>query len=139
MGRSIEATAAFEVSQIGDLFCRLGGYISDESTATTATRRKTKRARGARKRLRILGLAFAALLIWAGFTAWSQMERIAERKAQLETLQDKLEASQRENEESKREIERLNDPEYLQERARKDLQYVKPGETVFDVPKADTP
>jgi cell division protein DivIC len=46
-----------------------------------------------------------------------------------------LEETRRLNIEAKKEMDRLNDPEYRQEMIRKQLQYSKENETVFDAPK----
>jgi cell division protein DivIC len=91
------------------------------------------RSIGARRRLRILVVVVLGLFVWASLTVFAQMNKFHERTAQIGTLKMKLAETQKINEEAKREIARLNDNEYKEEKARKELHLAKPGETVFDV------
>lgn len=90
-----------------------------------------------RKRIRLVTAGVVALLIWAGATAWTQMENINAGSERLNALESKMDQTQETNSKLKREIERLSDPEYREERMRKDMHLSKEGETVFEVPRAN--
>lgn len=90
-----------------------------------------------RKRIRLVSAAVLALSVWAGGTAWGQMEKFDDNAKRMDALETKLETTQKTNDKLKREIERLSDPEYREERMRKDMHLSKQGETVFDVPRAN--
>lgn len=95
--------------------------------------------KGARRRLKLLLFAFAGLLLWAGLTVTDQMSKIEERKQRLNALETKVEELHKQISEAKKEISLLNDKEYQEEKARRDLQYAKPGELVFDLPEPESP
>ncbi|MNN82144.1 Cell division protein FtsB [compost metagenome] len=88
-----------------------------------------------RKRIRLVTIGVLALTMWAGATVWSQMKRTDEIAIRLEALGGKLNDTVQMNEKLKREVERMSDPEYREERIRKDNHMFKQGETVFDVPR----
>lgn len=90
-----------------------------------------------RKRIRLVTLGVLALSLWAGGTAWGQMKKSDETAERIEALNAKLGATAEANAKLKREVERMSDPEYLEERIRKDNHMYKEGETVFDVPRAN--
>jgi len=97
----------------------------------------TKRKKSAaRKRIRLVSIFVLALSAWAGVTAWGQSEKFNEKMAIVNQLQAELQQVERLNEQLKQEVDRLNDPEYREELARKDFYLAKPGETVFDIPKS---
>ncbi|GIP36346.1 septum formation initiator family protein [Paenibacillus sp. J2TS4] len=90
---------------------------------------------GARRRIRLLMIAVFCVLIWACVTVWDQSDKLAENSEKLAVLETKLAEVEKLNEESKKELSRLNDPEYKEEKARKDLQVAREGETIFDIAK----
>lgn len=98
-------------------------------------RQASSRNRSARKRLRIVPLVFLGLLFWAIPNAWAQMGKFDEKSTRIGELNTKLAETKKINEEMKREVARLNDPEYREEKMRKQG-YAKTGETVFDIPNA---
>lgn len=91
--------------------------------------------RGTRKRMRIAGTIVFALLVWAGFTIWGQVQKFQERSERVGKLDAKLAETKKLNEALKRELDRWNDPEYREEKGRNDLHLSKPGETIFEVPR----
>lgn len=93
------------------------------------------RPKRASRRLRIVPIVLLGLLFWAIPNAWAQMGKFDEKSAQIEQLSAKLDETKKINDEMKREVARLNDPEYREEKMRKQG-YAKSGETVFDIPKA---
>lgn len=90
-----------------------------------------------RKRIRLVTAGVLALILWAGFTAWDQMKTLKETAGRISALDAKHTQTLEMNSRLKREVERLSDPEYLQERIRKDNHMLMPGDTVFDVPRAN--
>jgi cell division protein DivIC len=87
------------------------------------------------RRRRLVMIILGCFLSWAGVTLWNQISKIQDRGAKVSALEEKLKVTQQTNEETKREIVRLNDPEYIEQKIRKELHYVKQGETLFYVPK----
>lgn len=75
----------------------------------------------------LAGAALVLLLSW-------QM-RIAEKRAELETLQTEIVNQNARNEEIRKTVDALENDEGLQEyakrRAREDLDYARPGERIF--------
>lgn len=85
--------------------------------------------------MKLISFGMVSLLIWACVTLWEQMGQYAVKAEQLNQLQAKLADTTKTHDELKKEITRLNDPEYKEEKARKELRVGKPGETIFDLPK----
>ncbi len=102
-----------------------------------AYNRQITEDKGKRRRLRLLMLALIGFLCWAGLTLWNQEGRLNLKFSQLSVLEGKLETSKKANQKLKLEITRLNDPEYIEQRARKDYHMTRPGETLFIKPKTD--
>ncbi|MDF2926303.1 MAG: septum formation initiator [Paenibacillaceae bacterium] len=98
---------------------------------------KSNKIAASRKRIRLVTVGVLALSLWAGATAWTQMKKTAETAERIDVLNAKLMQTTELNTKLKREVERLSDPEYLQERIRKDNHMFMQGETVFDVPRAN--
>jgi cell division protein DivIC len=105
------------------------------SSVRAANNQITPNNKGSYRRRRVVLIIFACFLSWAGVTLWNQIGKIKERGEKVAALEEKLQASRQINEETKREIVRLNDPEYVEQKIRKELHYVKQGETLFYVPK----
>jgi cell division protein DivIC len=104
------------------------------SQASTASKPNTG---ASRKRIRLVTAGVLALSLWAGGTAWGQMKKSNETAERIDVLDAKFEETRLTNEKLKREVERMSDPEYRQERIRKDNHMFMQGETVFDVPRAN--
>ncbi|WP_010279358.1 FtsB family cell division protein [Paenibacillus senegalensis] len=97
------------------------------------TTKNTNTAVGARRRMRLLMIAVFCVMIWAGVTVWDQMDYLNEKSVKLEELEARLAEVSKLNEEARKELARLNDPEYQEEKARKNFQVAREGEIVFDV------
>lgn len=81
--------------------------------------RRTAPSAGAKRRMRIW-LAFVAVFMgWAIYTALQQMTDRAATGIELAAVQQKLDATEQRKAELEREIDRLGDPEYIMELARK--------------------
>lgn len=90
-----------------------------------------KQSVGMRRRMRLLSFLMCIFIAWAGFAVWEQSQILNEKKQKLSALQEHLAEVQVANEYYKLEITRLNDPEYIEQRLRKDLHLTKEGETLF--------
>ncbi len=91
--------------------------------------------RNLKRRLRISIIVFLCLLSYAGVTFWNQMAKLDEAKSQAAELDKKLAEKQKTNEDIRREIIRMNTPEYLEQKIAKELHYVKQGEVLLFTPK----
>ncbi|UQZ84918.1 Cell division protein FtsB [Paenibacillus konkukensis] len=91
--------------------------------------------KGSYRRRRLVMIILACFMSWAGVTLWNQIGKLQERAEKVTALDQKYKETQQVNEDNKREIARLNDPEYVEQKIRKELHYVKQGETLFYVPK----
>lgn len=101
-----------------------------------APRRQPKPSgdRGARRRIRLFLLVIFAFVGWALMMVFQQ-EAVAEEKwRKIEQLEARMVQVQEKNEQLKLEIIRLNDPEYIEQRARADYHMVRDGETLFMEP-----
>ena len=98
--------------------------------------RKSNRS-GSRKRLRLVMAFVITLMVWVCATVWGQVGKINEKAERIDALDTKLAETRKINAAAKQEMERLNDQEYREEKARKELNLSRPGETVFDIPKAN--
>lgn len=88
---------------------------------------------GTRRRLR-LWLAFIAIFMtWALYTIIHQLDNQGETKLRLAAVQQKIADSTKANEDLSRQIDRLKDPEYIQEIARKEQGMILPGEQPIQV------
>ena len=96
-----------------------------------AQRVKTTNNKGEKRRLRLLKLFLLAFIGWAAVEYWNQEMTLKEKSAQLESLSSKLNEVKKINEQYKWEINRLHDPEYIEQMIRKEYQMMKDGETLF--------
>lgn len=92
------------------------------------------RDKGARRRVRLVGMIMLCFAVWAGLSSFKQAEFVRSKKEQLAQLEAQLAAVVEKNERLKLEITRWNDPEYIEQIAKKDLQMIRPGETLFTEP-----
>lgn len=98
----------------------------------TSSRQPKRTLKASVRRMRLAFLVMIGLTIPVLITAWHQMEQVRATTVQLEELQAKLAGQNAQNEAMTLELERMNDPEYRQEIIRSELNYAKPGETVFE-------
>lgn len=76
-------------------------------------------------------LLLALLLLLIGAHLLNLRQEISRAEAEKQTLSAQLEQQQRENDSLSSALEKADDPEYLQELAREQLDMVSPGEKVF--------
>lgn len=90
---------------------------------------------GARRRLKLLLVVVALFMCWAGYTLLTQQHHTSQRSGQLHEVKAKLLDAQQKNQALQQEIQRLNDPEYIGQIARKEQGMGLPGETPIQVGK----
>jgi cell division protein DivIC len=98
--------------------------------------KQSKPAGKGNRLMRLPYLVIICALSWGGVNFWNQTDRLHDREQKVSALEQKLAEVQQINDDTKREIARLNDKEYIEQKLRKDYGYVKPGETLFFHPKA---
>lgn len=92
-------------------------------------------SKGSHRRKRMALMIMAGFLVWGGITFWDQMGKSRAKAEQLDAMNAKLADVTRQNEDAKREVARLNDDEYIEQKIRTELHWAKPGETVFYLSK----
>ncbi|MFC0216116.1 septum formation initiator family protein [Paenibacillus chartarius] len=92
--------------------------------------------KGAKRRKRMLLFCVVVFLTWALPAFVAQWSKLNLKTAEMQGLQDQLQQLKLTNEQTKREVERLNDKEYIEQKIRTELHWYKPGETVFPATKA---
>lgn len=92
---------------------------------------------GTRKRLRLLMIVLVCFMAWAGMTFWEQVGKVNAKVSSLNQSEAKLAVVQKQNEEYKIDILRLNDKEYIEQRVRKEFQMKRPGEKIYITPNAE--
>lgn len=103
-----------------------------------ATHNSTKHSsnKGSQRRVRFLMVLLLFFMAWAGVTMWDQFGKLHAKSSVVKDLELQLADAKKLNEDTKREVARLHDKEYIEQKIRKELHYVKPGETIFYTPKA---
>ena len=97
----------------------------------SATKAMTK---GARRRRRLFLTLVGGFSLWAIVALWDQTFAMNEKRAELEQLQQRLNQIKAENEAYQAEVTRLQDPEYIEQKVRKDFGMSRPGDKVFAAP-----
>ncbi|OMF25276.1 hypothetical protein BK133_21775 [Paenibacillus sp. FSL H8-0548] len=89
---------------------------------------KTSGNAGTKRRFKLWMMFIVLFMGWAGYTLFGQMQQKNITGDKLALIQEKLDVSAKETAELKRQIERLNDPEYIEQLATKEQGMVKNGE-----------
>ena len=103
------------------------------SIGTTAA---TLAATGARRRLKLLMIVMIIFLSWAAYTLADQYGQLSERRSELREADRRLTDARGKNEALQLEIDRLNDPEYIGQIARKEQGMGLPGERPIQIEKS---
>ncbi len=90
-----------------------------------------KKNKASRRRLRLLLLIVLCYFAWAGVIFSEQMDKIEDKASKLAVLETKLKEVQDKNAGYHQEVDRLHDPEYIEQKLRKDYQMIKESETLF--------
>lgn len=88
-------------------------------------------SKGKKRRVRLFMLILFVFLGWASITIYDQHSLQRVKAEQLAETEQKLEEIRALNEDYKREIERLKDPEYIEQKIYKDLQMKRDGDTLY--------
>lgn len=91
---------------------------------------------GVRRRLKLLLLVVGLFMSWAGYTVFAQEQEKADRIRELREVERQLQEVRETNAALRREIERLNDPEYIGQIARQQGMGL-PGEQPIRIERAD--
>ncbi|GAB6928031.1 hypothetical protein JCM10914A_20140 [Paenibacillus sp. JCM 10914] len=102
------------------------GRFADPSKQAPQQQTKNK---GARRRVKIFLAIMALFLVWAGSTLWSQNDRIRNQNEALEQKQGEYKTVELSLNQIRHEVERLQDPEYIGQVARKKFRLYLPNET----------
>jgi cell division protein FtsB len=106
--------------------------------ATAATPQAASRRRRARFTGRAVVLGVLVVLILAA--AIAPLRNLLDQRSQMASLEHQQVQLHRENDRLQAQIDRLNDPTYLQQLARECLGMVMPGEIAFrTIPKQGSP
>ncbi|MFF2890601.1 septum formation initiator family protein [Paenibacillus sp. NPDC057967] len=93
-----------------------------------AAAKKSVSGSAARRRYRIWMMFIVLFMGWAGYTLFGQMQQQKATFEKLTTIESGIEETRSQTEALKREVERLNDPEYISQLATKEQGMVKEGE-----------
>ena len=107
-----------------------------QDAAVSARQPKSSSDRGARRRIRLFLMLILAFIGWAMMMMYQQAAVAEEKLGKLAELEAKMNEVRERNEMLKLEVTRLNDPEYIEQRAKADFQMVRDGETLFTEPGA---
>lgn len=89
---------------------------------------------GARRRKRLFLTLVCLFSGWVALALWEQNDALNDKKHELRQLQIKLDEVRSEHEAYQLEVTRLQDPEYIEQRVRKDYGMARPGDKVFADP-----
>jgi cell division protein DivIC len=95
----------------------------------TASVNKTISNAGTKRRFKLWMMFIVLFMGWAAYTIFGQMKQQDATSMRLTTIQGQIDASTKESDALKQQIERLNDPEYIAQLATKEIGMVKKGET----------
>lgn len=90
---------------------------------------KTPGNTGTKRRFKLWMMFIVLFMGWACYTIFGQMQQKNATGVKLNTILGQIDASAKETEAIKRQIERLNDTEYIEQLATKELGMVKKGES----------
>lgn len=104
-----------------------------QKMAQTSTEKKATSALG-KKRQRLISLAVLVLVIALGCGVFY---RLASLHSESRNAQAELEALEKEKISLEEELQRVNEPEYVEQKARDELQMIMPDETLYVVEKKE--
>lgn len=101
----------------------------------TRPNKKKSGHRNGRRRLTIWFVVCTIFVAWAVIQLLQQTEKIAEKQSELAQTELKLQQTTEMKQELEATIERLHDPEYVDELARKEYYMTREGEIIFVDPR----
>lgn len=99
------------------------------ATVTTERQERKTSSNGAKRRLQLWLLVIILFGAWAGYMFYSQSADINATAAKYAQTRNQEKAAEDSLNQIKYEVNRLNDPEYIGQLARKKYGLYKPGET----------
>lgn len=111
------------------------GLRSSEVSKVSKAVSSPSNRKGQKRRIRLFFFVILCCFIWTGYTLYLQSGVLAQKKSELETLQQETAVLQQKQEELAYEASRLNDQDYLAELARKRIYFTKPGESIYVIPE----
>ncbi|NEW09583.1 septum formation initiator family protein [Paenibacillus sp. SYP-B3998] len=93
-------------------------------------------SKGSKRRLRFLMIFVLCFMSWAGVNIWGQFAKLHEKSNVMADLEQKLADAGKLNDQTKKELSRLHNDEYLEQIIRRDFHYIKNGETPLSVSKS---
>ncbi len=99
--------------------------------------KQTAKTKGELRRRRLYRAILGGVTLWAIFAFWDQSGAMKEKKTELGVLLDRLEEAQAEHDAYRSEVTRLEDPEYIEQKVRKDYGMTRPGDKVFGTPSEE--
>lgn len=100
----------------------------------SSTEHSSRMKKASKRRLRLLAVVFFCFVGWAAVTLAGEFHRYEQKKSQYHALQKQLNDVEKQNSSYNQQLKQLDDPEYIEQVARQQYHYVKPGETLFYVP-----
>lgn len=113
----------------------MGRHAEPPKSTKQASGQSTAQTQGAKRRKRMFFAVMALFVIWAGSTLWNQNDRIRSKNEALEVKLQEYKAVEQSLNQLKHEVERLNDPEYIGQIARKKFGLYLPNETPIIQPQ----
>ncbi|HZG77747.1 MAG TPA: septum formation initiator family protein [Paenibacillus sp.] len=86
------------------------------------------------RRRRLYATIVGGVSLWAIFAFWDQSGAMKEKKTEMGALLQRLEEARAEHDAYQSEVTRLQDPEYIEQKVRKDYGMTRPGDKVFGTP-----
>jgi cell division protein DivIC len=104
---------------------------------SSSTAAPTPPSVGARRRLKLLLAVMVIFMSWAVYTLFAQFGQISSRHDQLRQMNGKLTDAQKKSAALQDQINKLNDPEYIGQIARKEQGMGLPGEKPIHIEKSN--
>ena len=92
---------------------------------------KKKGTKGRRRRMQIALSFVLMIVVWASLILWEQQSELADKQERLQELTSEKNKLTDERLRLQKAKEKLQDPEYIGELARKNYYMSKPGEKIF--------
>ena len=88
-----------------------------------------------RGRITARAVVLFAILLVLGISAFGPVRNYLAQRAEIDRLEQRLDSLERERNQLERELERIRDPDHLEQLARECLGMVRPGEIAFANPE----
>lgn len=102
--------------------------------AARTAKNPARKPKSSLRRRRLIFTILGGVSLWAVFAFLEQSGSIGEKRAELQELERRLGEVRTENEAYRSEVTRLQDPEYIEQKVRKDFGMTRPGDKVFGTP-----